>query len=45
MEFRKTEDGKTMEQEARDSVQMLGAVMVFGPLAWAGIIALLVWAC
>ena len=35
-----TEDGKTMEEEARDSAQMLGGVMILGIVEVA---ALLIW--
>ena len=35
-----TEDGKTMAEEARDSAQMLGSVMILGTVEIA---ALLYW--
>jgi len=35
-----TEDGKTMAEEARDSAQMLGTVMIIGTIEVA---ALLIW--
>jgi len=35
-------DGKTPAQEARDSAQMLGSVLIFSLIFWTSV---LIWAC
>lgn len=39
-----TDDGKTFEQEARDSAKALAIMLAFAMISFAGFVALAVWA-